>query len=160
MLVSVSTVTKRKGDLEAALLRIKNALRGPMRVKVGYPSGAVGGDIVMRAVWNEFGTRGGASGGGWGGPVPERPCMRLAFSQNRGDYRKMMVASVRGIVTGRLGMSDALNALGERGSSDIKKMIDAGVGPVNAWTTVALKGHGFTLYQTGQMQAAATFEVD
>jgi hypothetical protein len=60
-------------------VNVPSVITGPKRVKVGFPAGEADADNIQKAIWNEFGTRGGASGGGWGGPVPERPFMRNAM---------------------------------------------------------------------------------
>lgn len=159
MQVAVTTTTNRKGDLAKTLERVKAALQGPQNVKIGFPAGKAGADLVMRAVWNEFGTRGGASGGGWGGPIPERPFMRNTVAENRGDYRKMMIASGKAIVTGRMGMEQALSLFGQRGADDIKETIASGLGPANSPTTVKLKGSSRTLIDTGEMAGSVTYQV-
>ncbi|MBG6211683.1 hypothetical protein IWQ49_006374 [Labrenzia sp. EL_126] len=41
-------------------------LSGPKKVKVGFPAGEADSDNIMKAIWNHFGTAGGASGGGVG----------------------------------------------------------------------------------------------
>ncbi|MBN9074300.1 MAG: hypothetical protein J0H34_22410 [Rhizobiales bacterium] len=63
---------------------LPKSIPGPSKVKVGFPKSKASASNIQKAVWNEFGTRGGASGGGWGGPVPERPFMRNAMRDNRG----------------------------------------------------------------------------
>lgn len=48
-------------------VNVPSVITGPKRVKVGFPVGEADADNIQKAIWNEFGTRGGASGGGWGG---------------------------------------------------------------------------------------------
>ena len=50
--------------------------RGPRAGKPRQPH-----PVPLVALWMEFGNRGGASGGGWGGPIPERPFIRQAIAQ-------------------------------------------------------------------------------
>lgn len=92
-MVSVRIVRKRHKKLPTTIA-------GPRRVKVGFPAGKASGGNIDKAVWNEFGTRGGASGGGWGGPIPERPFMRNAMRDNRGKYRDAMATSGAKILRG------------------------------------------------------------
>lgn len=159
MQVALTVDVQRKGDLSQAIDRIRKALAGPQNVKVGFPAGATGSDIVMRAVWNEFGTRGGASGGGWGGPIPERPFMRNAVKGNTGDYRKLMMASGKAIVGGRMDMRQALTLFGERAKGDIQESIASNIGPANSPVTIRLKGSSKTLVDTGEMAASVTYRV-
>ena len=63
-------------------IKLPNSLSGPTKVKVGFVRGMADQDNINKAVWNEFGTAGGASGGGWGGPIPERPFLRNAMRNN------------------------------------------------------------------------------
>ena len=56
-----------------------------------YPTGTLQGRpdrknppyVAEVAFWNEFGTK----GGGWGGPIPERPFMRIAIEKAKEDKR-------------------------------------------------------------------------
>jgi hypothetical protein len=70
------------------------SLAGRSRVKVGF----LGSAQADKAFWNEFGTMGGASGGGWGGPVPERPFFRTALRENGEKYRARLRAGARMIL--------------------------------------------------------------
>lgn len=74
-------------------MNLPSGIHGPTKVKVGFPAGESDGADIQKAIWNEFGTRGGASGGGWGGPIPERPFMRNAMKSHRSDYMSAMRAS-------------------------------------------------------------------
>lgn len=110
---------ERNQKLDVA--RIAALLKGPTRVKVGFPAGKARADVVQRAIWNEFGTRGGASGGGWGGPVPERPFMRNAMRANRGKYQRAMSAGAREILRGSTALAGILPKLGILAQGDIQK---------------------------------------
>ena len=59
---SASVSVKRTTRIDVAA--IAHRIRGPKAVKVGFPAGETAGDILDRAIWNHYGTRGGASGGG------------------------------------------------------------------------------------------------
>lgn len=71
---------------------------GSKQVKVGFPAGKTSQDILNRAIWNHFGTDGGKSGGGWGGPIPERPFIRNAIQDNKGTYREGLKKSAAKIL--------------------------------------------------------------
>ena len=149
----------RKGDARKALARVGKALAGPSHVKVGFPSGT-GSDIIMRAVWNEFGTAGGASGGGWGGPVPERPFFRNAMRDGVDGYRKIAKSDAPKVLRGDMMMTTSLSRLGLKGQGDIQKSIGSNIPPPNAPLTVALKGSSATLIDTGEMRQRVTFLVE
>lgn len=135
-------------------------LKGPTRVKVGFPAGKADGDIVMRAIWNEFGTRGGASGGGWGGPIPERPFMRNSMRSNRGKYQRAMAAGAKSILSGGASLNSILSRLGILAQGDIQGEITSLSSPPNSPVTIALKGSSNPLIDTGEMRQKVTWKVD
>lgn len=143
--------------------------RGPSRVKVGFPSGKVDSDLVMRAIWNEFGTRGGASGGGWGGPIPQRPFMRNAMRSNRDKYRRAMIQAAKDTLWAgssgyalRVGspLRNSLDQLGIIAQSDIQGEITSLRSPPNSPVTIKLKGSSNPLIDTGEMRQRVTWKVD
>jgi hypothetical protein len=138
----------------------KVRLTGPSRVKVGFPASKASGANIEKAVWNEFGTRGGASGGGWGGPIPERPFMRNAMRNNRSKYRNALRTSARKILLGETSLSSVLTKLGILGQGDIQMEITSLMSPPNSPTTVALKGSSKPLINTGAMRAAVTWVIE
>lgn len=148
----------RRGDAKAAISRVKAALAGPSTVKVGFPSG-VGGDLVMRAVWNEFGTAGGASGGGWGGPVPERPFMRNAMKDGRTTFGRITKADGRKILRGEMVMTTSLSRLGLSGQRAIQESIGANTPPPLSLVTIEMKGSTATLIDTGEMRQRVTWKI-
>lgn len=133
---------------------------GPSKVKVGFPAGEADSDNIQKAVWSEFGTRGGASGGGWGGPVPERPFMRNSMNSNRGSYQSAMRASAVKILRGDTSLSTVLSKLGIKAQNDVQAEIVALASPPNSATTIALKGSSNPLIDTGEMRRAVTYKVD
>jgi hypothetical protein len=137
----------------------RTALTGPTRVKVGFPAGEADGLTISKAVWNEFGTRGGASGGGWGGPIPERPFMRNAIREGRGTYRSLMKADAKGILEGTGSLDRTMRRLGELAKGDIQANIGS-TGPANSPVTVELKGSSTPLIDTAAMRQAVTYKVE
>lgn len=136
------------------------SLRGPKQVKVGFPAGDADQDNINKAVWNEFGTRGGASSGGWGGPVSERPFMRNAMRDNRGKYRDALKASAAKILTGKTQLRTVLSKLGILAQGDVQGEITSLMSPPNSPVTVALKGSSKPLIDSGEMRGAVTYKVD
>ncbi|QJD54315.1 hypothetical protein [Aminobacter phage Erebus] len=133
---------------------------GPTMVKVGFPKSKASGSDIEKAVFNEFGTRGGASGGGWGGPIPERPFMRNAMRNNRSKYKSAMAKAAKGILLGDTAMSTVLNKLGALAQGDIQSEITAMRSPPNSPITIALKGSSNPLIDTGAMRAAVTWKIE
>lgn len=133
---------------------------GPQRVKVGFPSGQASGENINKAVWNEFGTRGGASGGGWGGPIPERPFMRNAMTGNSAKYQAALKQAAKSILNGTLSLQVVLSRLGIMAVGDIQASITALSSPPNSPVTIALKGSSKPLIDTGEMRQAVTYKVD
>lgn len=139
---------------------LPKSIPGPSKVKVGFPKSKASASNIQKAVWNEFGTRGGASGGGWGGPVPERPFMRNAMRDNRGKYRDGMATAARKILTGDASMSATLSKLGIMAQGDIQGEITSLSSPPNSPVTIALKGSSNPLIDTGAMRQAVTWQID
>ena len=150
---------KRKtvGSVYASLGK---SLTGPKHVKVGFPAGEADSLNISKAVWNEFGTRGGASGGGWGGPVPERPFMRNSLRENRGKYRDALRTSAAKILTGKTNMRVVLSKLGIVAQGDIQAEITSLQSPPNSPVTIKLKGSSNPLIADGEMRGAVTYKVD
>lgn len=136
-----------------------SSLRGPSRVKVGFPAGKAAGSAIEKAVWNEFGTAGGASGGGWGGPIPERPFLRNAMRDNSSKYRGAMQASAIKILRGSTGLRMVLAELGISAQGDIQAEIASLSSPPNSPVTIEMKGSSKPLIDTGKMSGAVTYQV-
>jgi len=146
---------------------ISSLLPGPNRVKVGFPAGEADSDVINRAVWNNFGTRGGASGGGWGGPIPERPFMQNAMRNNRSAYKAAMEAAAKTIIREAAlgegpvkGKRKALGKLGVKAQGDIQAEITSLSSPPNSPVTIELKGSSKPLIDSGEMRSSVTFQVE
>lgn len=146
--------------------KLAAALRGPSKIKVGFPAGDVDADLVLRAVVNEFGSKGSGKGfktprgGGFGGPIPERPFMRNAMRANRGKYQKFMGAGARQIIHGSSSMLSILRGLGVLAQGDIVNEIESMKSPPNAPLTILLKGSSNPLVDSGAMAQGVTWKVD
>ena len=128
---------------------------GPSRVHVGFPAGKVSSDIVNRAVWNHYGTR----GGGWGGPIPPRPFLLNAMRSNKDKYRDALKASAAKILTGEVTFEATLNKLGILAQGDVQQEITDLRDPPNSEVTIARKGSSNPLIDTGQMRQSVTWEI-
>lgn len=160
----ISVMRKRYGR---AASKIASLSPGPNKVKVGFPAGEADQDNISKAVWNEFGTRGGASGGGWGGPIPERPFMRNAMRDNRGKYRAAMHKAAKTIFRAAAFGCDpatvkraALSKLGIMAQGDIQAEITSLSSPPNSPVTVAVKGSSKPLIDSGEMRNSVTFKLE
>lgn len=114
----------------------------------------------MKAIYNEFGTRGGASGGGWGGPIPERPFMRNALRNNSRKYTAALAKSAQQILRGEVAVSTVLSKLGIMAQGDIQQEITSLNSPPNSPVTIALKGSSKPLIDTGAMRQAVTWKLN
>ncbi|MCO5085150.1 MAG: hypothetical protein M9939_26645 [Mesorhizobium sp.] len=163
--MGVTIKVVRKGDGAGFLSRIVRAIRGPKKVKVGYP-GSAGGDVVMKAFYNEFGTKGSGKGfktprgGGFGGPIPERPFMRLAMKKGQPEFRRVAIGAAKEIIAGRLDMRGALAKLGTEGVEQVKDSISDLSSPPNSPVTVAIKGSNKPLIDTSDMRNRTQWEID
>ncbi|MGV1985591.1 hypothetical protein ACQZ5N_03155 [Agrobacterium sp. 22-221-1] len=141
-------------------VKVPRTLPGPQRVKVGFPAGEADADNIQKAIWNEFGTRGGASGGGWGGPIPERPFMRNAMRANQIRYVTAMRSSASKIVRGETTLHQTMQKLGIFAQGHIQQEITSLSSPPNSPVTIEIKGSSNPLIDSGEMRAAVTFKAD
>lgn len=146
----VKVEIRRKGDARPILERISKAIFGPTQVKVGFPAGKAGGDIVARAVYNEFGTSRG---------IPERPFIRNAMKAGRDEFKAQVTADAKSILNGNMDMEQALSRLGISGQGKIQKEMP-NTPPPNHPDTIKQKGSSTTLVDSGQLRAAVTWAID
>lgn len=141
-------------------IQIPNDIKGPTVVKAGFPAGQSDQLTVNKAIWNEFGTRGGRSGGGWGGPIPERPFMRNAARNNLNKYLDSMRKAASQIVVGKATLQGVLNKLGIMMVGDIQSEISSGAFAPNSPVTIERKGSSRPLVDSGEMRQKVTYKVD
>lgn len=151
---------KRVQHHPGLLDRLMRMTREPSKVKVGFPAGGVTGAVIQKAIWNHFGTRGGASGGGWGGPIPERPFLANAVRDNTEKYRSGMATAAGAILRGEYDMRTAISRLGIMAQGDVQAEITSLSSPPNSEVTIALKGSSNPLIDSGEMRQAVTWKVD
>lgn len=156
--MSFTVAVKRNKRVD--LSKVQTSLRGPKKVKVGFPAGEADSDNIMKAVWNHFGTRGGASGGGWGGPIPERPFLSNAMRDNRSSYRSAMKASASKLLTGKTDIKTVLSKLGTKAQGDVQEEITALSSPPNSPVTIELKGSSNPLIDSGELRNSVTWKID
>lgn len=150
----VSLTVRRKTHVD--LSKVSAMLRGPLQVKVGFPKGEADSDVINKAIWTHFGTK----GGGWGGPIPERPFLSNAMRSNRSAYRAAMKASASKILTGKTDVQTTLRKLGIKAQGDVQSEITSLSSPANSPVTIKLKGSSNPLIDTGEMRGAVTWKID
>ncbi len=145
---------KKWRELKRKIPAIKGAA-----VTVGIQSDAGSDDdgtpLAAIALWNEQGT----DGGGWGGPIPERPFMRDTFDQQFNKWGRTADGAISAILTGRKTPKTAFSLLGELSEADIKKAIASGDWTPNSPVTVALKGSSTPLINGGSLRQSIRYEV-
>ncbi|MBT8412481.1 MAG: hypothetical protein KJP02_11890 [Octadecabacter sp.] len=132
-------------------------------VKVGIQSDAGATDegtpLAAIGFWNEFGTRGGAAGGGWGGPVPARPFIRDTADEKRAAWMRVADQAINAALRGTATLERGFTILGALVERDIKQAFVSGGWTPNSPVTVALKGSTTPLIDTGALRGAIRYEV-
>lgn len=123
---------------------------GPRRVKVGFPAGKAGGEILARAAFNHFGTS----------TIPERPFITNAVRDNKEKYARFLKSAGKGILIDNEPPRLALEKLGLMGQGDIQEEITNLSSPPNAASTIRQKGSSNPLIDTGQMRGSVTYKVE
>jgi len=169
-MVSISVKVDRKGpDLAERAKKIRAALaKGPYAVKVGFPAGAVAGDLISIAYWNHEGTNRAkgepfknANGKfGISGPIPPRPFITVAMYKGRNEIRQHLIAETEALIAGRLDLKAGLERVGMLGKDLIQVQITSNMGPPNSPMTIELKGSSGTLRDSGRMRASVTYVFD
>lgn len=134
-----------------AIKNIRDGLTGPSTVKVGFPAGNVGSDVISIAIWNHFGTSRG---------IPPRPFLANAMRDNKSKYRSIMVKAAKSILTSGTTLKATLDKLGILAQGDVQAEITALRTPPNAPSTIKQKGSSNPLIDTGTMRGAVTWKVD
>lgn len=161
-------ITLRMQRKKAGLLEklIRNFKRENPKVAVGFPAGEASQSNIMKAIYNEFGTKGSGKGfstprgGGFGGPIPERPFMRNAMRSNQTKYQQFMKVSAKAILSGEVTPEVSLKRLGRMAQVDIQEEITSLSSPPNSPTTIRLKGSSNPLIDTGEMRGAVTWKLE
>ena len=145
---------------------LKRAIPGIARssVDVGIQSDAGasqnGTPLAAIAAFNEFGTRGGRAGGGWGGPIPARPFMGSTVDEKREAWGRVADVAISKALTGDMAFRDGLAILGTFAQQDIQEKILTLDDPPNSPVTVALKGSSNPLIDTGAMRQSIRYVVN
>jgi hypothetical protein len=144
---TVSTTEKDLG-MDRILKELK--LIDGSYTKVGFPGGAVGATVIMKAAVNEFGTI--------NGKVPSRPFMRQTFEDPtvQAQLGALRATMLNGIYAGTMTVKTALGRIGEFYTGAIKRKITTGNFRALSPRTIAAKGSTRPLIDSGQMRNAVT----
>lgn len=155
MNIRVTIEAESRGNAKAMLERILRDFAkvrgGEAKVKVGFPAGTSGSDIIAIAVYNHEGTSRG---------IPPRPFITRALYQARGELKTFLRAEARGILTGKISVAQALPRLGIWGQGKIQQQIGSNMPPPNAPSTIRQKGSNKTLIDTGRMRQSVTWAIE
>lgn len=109
-----------------------------------------GTPVAEYAMINEFGSE--------DGHVPERSFLRSTLDERQGPYAAELERAVSRAVDG-VPLKTALLPLALQVRQDVQNKIASGVDPENAPATVAEKGHGRTLEESGMLHDAIEAKV-
>lgn len=168
----MAIVRRHSRKIGKGIAGISSLRPGPDSVKVGFPAGG-DEEQLQKAIWNEFGTKGSGKpfkterGGGFGGPIPERPFLRNAMRDNRDAYKGAMKKAAAGIIRkAALGEDvveakrDALRKLGVVAKGNIEDEIVSLSNPPNSPLTIELKGSDNPLIDTGMMKSSVSYKIE
>ena len=124
-------------------------------VQVGFLSGDLREDDASLtqaqvAAWNEYGNE----------RIPERPFMRPAIAENKGNIADMQEVGYSNVIRQRSSVTREMKKIGTFVQGKIQKKIRDVKTPENADSTIASKGSSNPLIDTGSMRQAVSYEVN
>jgi hypothetical protein len=141
----VARVIDRDKGYKLAVKRLVGV--GNLGVSVGVHEDAGsyedGTPVAVAAAYNEFGSEEGL--------IPERSFLRSTMDENESRYGRELEKAVDRTLDG-VSLATALLPLAITAREDVQKKIDSHPPPPNAPSTVAKKGHGRTLEETGLLR--------
>ena len=150
-MAKAKVTVKRTGGRKLERFLREAGRGGVSGVKVGFFSTARyedGTPVAAVAAWNEFGTKN----------IPERPFFRQAIAQMEDGIANIIKAGIdpkKGIVDGRLA-----DVIGAYAQGEIQDSITSLKEPPNNPATIARKGSGNPLVDTGFMRDSVTWQVE
>lgn len=93
------------------------------------------------------------------GNVPERSFIRDTIDKNLNGYRPLTRALSKRVYTLKMSLKNALEVLGSKVQSDMRRAIEAGIPPALDPATIARKGSSKPLVDTGQLKASISYKV-
>lgn len=121
-----------------------------LKTEVGFEGDYETGLPVSKvALWQEYGT--------WN--IPARPFMRQAARRNKFDIVRVTRNEFHDQLNGNCSARKVLEAGGEITRDYVVKEIDRGDFIPNAPATIAKKGHGHPLIDTGKLRSSVTYVI-
>ena len=111
--------------------------------------GDVGGDILSRGIYNEFGTKN----------IPERSFIRAGYDSKKKNIINDAEKLTRKVVAMEIKPSTAANLLGDATKGRIQEFAIDLRDPPNAQSTIDAKGSSNPLVDTGQMIGSIDYKV-
>ena len=111
--------------------------------------GDVGGDILSRGIYNEFGTKN----------IPERSFIRAGYDTEKKNIINDAEKLTRKVVAMEIKPQTAANLLGDATKGRIQEFAIDLRDPPNAQSTIDKKGSSNPLVDTGQMIGAIDYKV-
>jgi phage gpG-like protein len=115
------------------------------------PPSEDGVPVAEYAAINEFGSD--------DGRVPERSFMRSTLDEHEAKYARLLAGKVDQALDGKH-LKVGMREVGHEVVRDVRAKIESGVGPANAPSTIARKGHGATLVDSGNLSDSITAKVE
>lgn len=123
------------------------------KVLVGVPKGSgkeeSGESIASIAFRNEFGVG-----------VPERPALRLGVEKSTQSIKQLAKVMIPKLNNGDITMEQIMDQVGHLAVQDVINLINAGISPANAQSTIDAKGSSTPLVDTGAYKQSITHVVD
>ncbi len=111
--------------------------------------GDVGGDVLSRGIYNEFGTKN----------IPERSFIRAGYDSEKKNIINDAEKLTRKVVAMEIKPNAAANLLGDATKGRIQEFAIDLRNPPNAQNTIDKKGSSNPLVDTGQMIGAIDYKV-
>jgi hypothetical protein len=125
-------------------------IASPTTLKIGFPRGRSEQSNILKAIWNEFGTR----------RIPARPFLRTTMRNQRKKYLAMAHKDAKQIFAGTMTAHQSLSRIGIVAQGDVQMSIVKGGWEPNAPSTIRRKGSSRPLIDTGAMRQAVTWVVE
>lgn len=146
-----SKLVSRGPGLSKVVADLRHASRHKLLVGVlpsarPYPDGTAVADV---AAFMEFGTR----------TVPSRSFLRSTFDETLDETTRLKAAMLASVADGAVKPRAALAVVGRFLVTKIRAKIDSNIPPRLKPATIARKGHGRRLFETGRLRRSIAYEV-
>ena len=142
-------------NVKAQLRKMRDSLMGAPKVLVGVPRGAGsykdGTNIATIAAVNEFGSE--------DGTIPERSAIRDGVAQAEPQIKKLYEKKASDVINGDMDVKQLQGLVGELAVGSIVGLIESGVSPANAQSTIDRKGSSKPLIDTGAYRQSITYRL-